>query len=475
MSTTSSPGDPEPEHEVIEDNGDAIVVLTPDTATLERALAERAAKRQAVVSKKRQTAKDKQAFGVTLMKIKNYVGAAACFAEACKLWRMNPIAHCDLATAYLHLGRFKDAEASASIALGLDPKLVEARYARAMARKGCGNARGAIIDLTTVLELAPDNASAQAALRDLEAERDAPPASTSTSEPTPPADSEGAAAPAASDGAAAASGEAAATAADPPSTDPPAPAPTEPVAGVADPDPEASYAHPLPTSPPLSHSALFDDDSASDTSDALHTGTGTGARTPCLFYNTSSCARGSACTFSHAPDRRSVRDGLGKNVCLYHLVGLCKFGPKCIYKHGREALGSGVGKAAAGTGVAEEGAPGAGAGANGDAERDPNDAKSGSGSKNTSRPKGKSKKVPRAEPHNPQVNALNVNANMLASLTAQHAALSAELQRRMALFQMNAGIGPYGGMPAGVGIPGQGQGVPSAGFTTEYVPPPARG
>jgi hypothetical protein len=41
--------------------------------------------------------------------------------------------------------RFADAEASASTALGLDPKLVEARYARAMARKGRGNVRGAIV------------------------------------------------------------------------------------------------------------------------------------------------------------------------------------------------------------------------------------------------------------------------------------------------------------------------------------------
>ncbi|KAJ6488987.1 hypothetical protein C8R45DRAFT_993335 [Mycena sanguinolenta] len=527
MSATSSPGDPEPDHEAVEDNGDAIVVLTPDTATLERALAERAAKRQAVVSRKRQTAKDKQTFGVTLMKIKNYDGAAACFAEACKLWRANPVVHCDLATAYLHLGRFKDAEASASIALGLDPKLVEARYARAMARKGCGNVRGAIVDLTTVLELAPDNASAQAALRDLEAERDAPPASTSASDPPPPATADEAAA---TSGEGTTASDEAAPAADPPApTDPSAPAPTEPAASAA--DTEASYAHPLPTSPPVSHSALFDDDSASDTSDALHTGTGTGARTPCLFYNTSSCKRGAACAFSHAPDRRSVRDGLGKNVCLYALVGLCKFGPKCIYKHGREALGpgwwdeeegtremrekvereregrrrareekekrgggggggkgkkgrggKGKGKAVPGAGAgagegAEESAAGAGVGASGDAT----DAKP----KNTARPKGKPKKAaPRVDSHphpHPHVNNVaSHNANMLASLTAQHAALSAELQRRMALYQMNlGGMGGYdgfggGGVPAGVasGAAEQGQEVASAGFTTEYVPPP---
>jgi hypothetical protein len=63
MSATSSPADPEPaDNEAGDDNGDAIVVLTPDTATLERALAERAAKRQAVVSKKRQAATDRQTF-----------------------------------------------------------------------------------------------------------------------------------------------------------------------------------------------------------------------------------------------------------------------------------------------------------------------------------------------------------------------------------------------------------------------------
>lgn len=59
MSASSSPGDP--------DNADpVIVVLTADTATLaesrERALAERAAKRQAISSRKRTLSKDRQAF-----------------------------------------------------------------------------------------------------------------------------------------------------------------------------------------------------------------------------------------------------------------------------------------------------------------------------------------------------------------------------------------------------------------------------
>ncbi|KAJ7734458.1 hypothetical protein B0H16DRAFT_1731800 [Mycena metata] len=124
---------------------DDIVVLTPDTATLEKALAERAKKRLAIAERKRGEAGERLAFGKTQMEEKNYEAAATAFGEACALWRANPVAHCDLATAYLHLGRFEDAESTASTALGLDPKLVEARYTRAMARKGRGSVRGAIV------------------------------------------------------------------------------------------------------------------------------------------------------------------------------------------------------------------------------------------------------------------------------------------------------------------------------------------
>ncbi|KAJ7318763.1 hypothetical protein DFH08DRAFT_971128 [Mycena albidolilacea] len=526
MSATSSPADPNPaDNEAGDDNGDAIVVLTPDTATLERALAERAAKRQAVVTKKRQAATDRQTFGVTLMKIKNYEGAAGCFAEACKLWRTNPVAHCDLATAYLHLGRFEEAEAEASTALGLDPKLVEARYARAMARKGRGNVRGAIVDLTTVVELAPENASAQSALRDLETERDASPASTSAADPPPP--------PAASDEAAtdttapAEPPAAVPTPAEPladhsPAAEPPAPAAPTP-GPEPDADADAAYAHPRPTSPPLSHSALFDDDSASDTSDALHTGT---EPKPCLFYNTSSCTRGARCAFSHAPDRRSVRDGLGKNVCWYWLVGLCKFGPKCIYKHGREALGGGWwddeeelakmrekvetrrearrlareakkaqaekpktkrgkggNKRGRGRGGAGDGGAGGSSGradsnANGQSKQPKN-----SKTAHNSTGHGRSNSNVASFPNSIAIAPPNIPT--LAGISTQHLSM-ADLHRQMVLFNLSQGRRPFEGFVAvpsptalgfAPGLPGAGdaglaarEGA-SAGFT-EYVPPP---
>ena len=92
--------------------------------------------------------------------------------------------------------------------------------------------------------------------------------------------------------------------------------------------------------------------SVSDSSDCQHVGNGV----PCRFYNHQGCARGTACTFSHAPDEKSVRDELlvilifldasftdrqcrGRNVCIYHLLDSCKFGAsKCIYSHSKEAL-----------------------------------------------------------------------------------------------------------------------------------------
>ncbi|KAK7017330.1 hypothetical protein R3P38DRAFT_2716743 [Favolaschia claudopus] len=490
MSANDSPDTPTPDHDAGDDNGDAIVdvVLTPDTATLEKALAERAAKRQSIAAQKHQSATEKQAFGVTLMKIKNYEAAAGCFAEACRLWRGNPVARCDLATALLHLGKFVDAEKQASTALNLDPKLVEARYARAMARKGRGNLRGAIVDFQTVLELAPDNVSAQTALQDLQAEQTAAAtaASTSASEPAPSSAPLEDAPPSAETS-------------NPPADDAAAPSPP-PAATTEDAgaglDDSAFLANPLPISTPLRTSEIFDDDSASDTSDALHTARGT----PCLFYNTSSCKRGTLCAFSHAPDRRSVRDGLGKNVCLYWLVGLCKFGPKCIYKHGREALGAGWDKER-GKGAAEEGAGAGAAGAEGAPNHINNEKSKNGNHNNNQRHKGKQPQGRKGPP--PPRTAAEHNASVLASVSAQHAALAAELARRMALFNMTMGISPYEsyavGMPQTVGVVGHGHGISqpmmgvdstsgiaagagpeavvvapenaSAGFT-EYVPPP---
>ncbi|KAF8874770.1 hypothetical protein CPB84DRAFT_1715571 [Gymnopilus junonius] len=87
----------------------------------------------------------------------------------------------------------------------------------------------------------------------------------------------------------------------------------------------------------------FDDEpwdyySDSETEDCNHEGN----KTPCRFYNHAGCARGRSCQFSHAPDDNSVRDELGKNVCLKFLFNECEFGAtKCIYSHEKKYLPAG--------------------------------------------------------------------------------------------------------------------------------------
>lgn len=44
----------------------------------------------------------------------------------------------------------------------------------------------------------------------------------------------------------------------------------------------------------------------SDSEDYAHKGNGT----PCRFYNRHGCTHGARCRFTHAPDRKSVRDEL---------------------------------------------------------------------------------------------------------------------------------------------------------------------
>ncbi|CDO78199.1 hypothetical protein BN946_scf184770.g2 [Trametes cinnabarina] len=68
----------------------------------------------------------------------------------------------------------------------------------------------------------------------------------------------------------------------------------------------------------------------SDSEDYQHAGNGT----PCKSYNHHGCSKGKGCRFRHAPDWKSVRDNLGRNVCIYWLLGTCRYGDeRCIYAH----------------------------------------------------------------------------------------------------------------------------------------------
>ncbi|KAI0264870.1 hypothetical protein BC834DRAFT_1042072 [Gloeopeniophorella convolvens] len=69
--------------------------------------------------------------------------------------------------------------------------------------------------------------------------------------------------------------------------------------------------------------------------DCRHVGNGK----PCRAYNHGGCAQGTQCKFSHAPDHKSVRDELGRNVCMFSIFGTCAFGAnRCFYAHERTYL-----------------------------------------------------------------------------------------------------------------------------------------
>ncbi|KAH9954655.1 hypothetical protein BC827DRAFT_1241630 [Russula dissimulans] len=86
---------------------------------------------------------------------------------------------------------------------------------------------------------------------------------------------------------------------------------------------------------PLLDDKKFELESVSDSSDWHHEGNGI----PCRFYNHDGCTRGIDCRYSHAPDEKSVRDRLGRNVCAYFLLGNCKFGGVvCVYCHDKTYL-----------------------------------------------------------------------------------------------------------------------------------------
>ncbi|KAI0311175.1 hypothetical protein OF83DRAFT_1177837 [Amylostereum chailletii] len=75
--------------------------------------------------------------------------------------------------------------------------------------------------------------------------------------------------------------------------------------------------------------------SASDSSDFEHEGDGE----PCRAYNHEGCEEGRDCPRSHAPDIESIRDKLGKNVCLHYVLNHCpRAASTCPYAHTRAYL-----------------------------------------------------------------------------------------------------------------------------------------
>ncbi|SJL04759.1 uncharacterized protein ARMOST_08129 [Armillaria ostoyae] len=238
-----------------------------------KALEERAKKRAQHSAQRREEAEKIKNQGNDLFKAQKYAEAAQKYCQALDVGGAKAVIMCNLAAAFLKLEFFDLAEEVANQALLRDPAMQKARYRRGMARKGLHRYRGALIDFESILRSEPDSSHI---LSEAQAARDAC---------------------------------------------------FEGLCSMSD-DGYASSDYGAP-----SEDRDKDDSSTnSDSSDCRHVGNGVA----CRFYNHGGCNRGKNCAFSHAQDDKSIRDDLGKNVCLYFLLGNCKFGDaKCIYSHTR--------------------------------------------------------------------------------------------------------------------------------------------
>ncbi|KAG6916623.1 hypothetical protein DXG01_006119 [Tephrocybe rancida] len=269
-----------------------VVQLAPPTAeelieAREKALKDRALKRLERRERNHKLAEEACQAGDELFEKNDYAGASARYINATNLWTSNSEFYLKLTKAYVKCELYADAAHAATRALSFEPKLLDARYTRGVARLEQGLLPAAKIDFETVIAHDPVHALAHTSLgRTLSLLQATKIGSHVLSPPQADTTADG-----------------------------------EPV----------DFAFPR-----------YEDDKlelaeASDSSDCNHVGNGV----PCRFYNHDGCARGAECDFSHAPDEKSVRDDLGKNVCLYHLLSSCKFGDlKCIYSHSKTELPS---------------------------------------------------------------------------------------------------------------------------------------
>ncbi|KAJ4477324.1 hypothetical protein J3R30DRAFT_202991 [Lentinula aciculospora] len=195
-----------------------------------------------------------------------------------------------LIETYIQLSLYEEAEATATRVLAVDPSNLVVRLKRGHARRRIGHLIGALVDFETVLSITPKPDTAQVLHHD-EAlrQRDIVVDVTGCSY-------------------------------------------TE--LACAHPSQIAEFSAPL--LPSVSHSSDGEEPTIPTRmflDEPLPTN--------CRFYNHLGCRRGKKCLFSHAPDARSVRDNLGKNVCLYHLVEKCKWDSfNCIYSHSKDDLPS---------------------------------------------------------------------------------------------------------------------------------------
>ncbi|KZT20511.1 TPR-like protein [Neolentinus lepideus HHB14362 ss-1] len=244
---------------------------------LEAKVAERAAQRATGLKARIEDAEKYKEKGNEWFRQQKYEDALHCYQMASSLRITEPIYACNAAAAFLKLERYEWAESVANEALRSDPSMQKARYRRGLARKGMERYRAAMFDFRTVLEQDPACDTAKDELAIVEELLEA--------------------------------GD-----------------------GVEE---YGEYDEDRCIFPPLNDGPLRDWDNFSDSSDYWHDGN----MIPCRHYNHAGCKKGSLCKYSHAPDAKSVRDKLGRNICVYHIFDECKFGDaRCVYSHDLQLL-----------------------------------------------------------------------------------------------------------------------------------------
>ncbi|KAF8191627.1 hypothetical protein K438DRAFT_898404 [Mycena galopus ATCC 62051] len=221
-----------------------------------------------------------------------YKEAAAMYNVAVEINSTQPAYMSNLAATYLKLEEYDMAERAATVALIHDPRMIKARFRRGLARKATKQLRAAATDFVTILKEDPNcvEAKAELALVHERIDNKEDDESLIWEEWDHP----------------------------PPDARPETPLPVHLLKEQAE-----------------RHAANADSESESEDLEG-HVGNGI----PCKHHNLKplGCAKGADCAYSHAPDARSIPDNEGRNVCLYFLLGSCKFGERCLYSHSKANL-----------------------------------------------------------------------------------------------------------------------------------------
>ncbi|KAJ3832629.1 hypothetical protein F5878DRAFT_449778 [Lentinula raphanica] len=268
--------------------------VTPTTPRPREAEVEaRAARRKIVDQRKREAADEVKEKGNDLFKVGNYDEAVKLYKQASKIYKPLPAYMLNLAAAYIKLERWSEAEIAADDAILVDPTLLKAYFRRARARKCDGKYVGAIRDIKQCLKMSPNCADFKTELAATRRERDAKngfDGDKYEAEDEKNEDSE-------------------------------------------DRRYKASLMFGLGREF-IPESTLHVLDCPSDSEDYEHQGRkDRQVKSPCRNYNHEGCQLGKGCRYKHAPDGRSVRDELGRNVCLHFLINRCKSGDECSYAH----------------------------------------------------------------------------------------------------------------------------------------------